>query len=223
VEDFTTLCVWLYTGEKPNPTQQEHLLGLMKLWVAASRLGLWRWMNTILRLGMSLMQPREFTVGIETVAWVYQNTGEGSKLRSFIIAIFCQRGTPEAHFFDDRYGGLGIMRDAAQFLSSVFVLPPMPDGETLSRWKGGVKHGYRWGMDEMWCPVFVNSTGSADLDDHSCDGEDVGALPDYLVWNKQGETLPDDFFVTAEEGLLGSAEVVSQLEWRVPRGVGGLN
>jgi len=225
VDDFTTLCVWLYKGEKPNPTKEGELLGLMRLWIAANKLGLWRWMNTILRLGMSLMQPREFTVEIETVAWVYERTGEGSKLRSFIVAIFCQRGRPEAHFFDARYEGLGIMRDAARFLYN-FVPPPIPDGATLSDWKGEVNHGYRWGRDKKGFPVFVSSTSSADLKNDQTEVEGDGALPDYLVWNKQGETLPDEFFVTAEEGLLGAAEVARQLEWREWRegakGGGGL-
>jgi hypothetical protein len=89
----------------------------------------------------------------------------------------------------------------------------MPD------YKGGVNHGYRWGRDEKGFPVFVNGTGRADLDG---DGDEVkrrGVLPDYLVWNREGETLPDEFFVTAEEGLLEAAEVMNQLEWREPRGV----
>jgi hypothetical protein len=71
--------------------------------VLAGELGIWKTQNTVLRLGMKLMQPQDFVCKLETVRWVYENTPEGSPLRDFIITIFSQRGPPvtTSHFSSD--------------------------------------------------------------------------------------------------------------------------
>jgi hypothetical protein len=77
---FHTLFTWLYERKPPEYASDTNLLDLMKLWVLAGELGIWRTQNTVMRLGMALMQPAYFVCRIETVRWVYENTPVKSSL-----------------------------------------------------------------------------------------------------------------------------------------------
>jgi hypothetical protein len=94
-EVFDVICHWLYS--KPSdqvlePKLEEELLNLMELWTVYAELGLDLKMNAIMRCGMALMQFNHFVCPVSTVEWVYAHTNPKSKLRGYIIAIFCQRG-----------------------------------------------------------------------------------------------------------------------------------
>ena len=114
---FHTLFQWLYERKPLSCCSEEGLLELCKLWALAGELDIWKTQNTILRLGMALMQPQEFVCGVETARWVYENTAPGSQLRDFVVTIFCQRETPVTFSHFARWNEkLGIFRDASAFL-----------------------------------------------------------------------------------------------------------
>jgi hypothetical protein len=49
-------------------------------------------------MGMALMQPAAYVCEMEVVQWVYAHTERGSRLRGYVVALWCQRGgkiTPE--------------------------------------------------------------------------------------------------------------------------------
>jgi hypothetical protein len=191
-------------------------------------------MNTILRIGMGLMQPREFDVPIATVEYVYTHTDSSaarSKLREFIIAIFCQRGkvVPASFRVAAENAHLGIMRDCVRFLQ-IFVPPTVvPDAQTAARWEeeaggiGGPVSRYRWASDAKGFPVFV----CHDMFDGEEKVHDRGVkakkgewpLPEYLMWDAQGTGLPDELFVTPEEALGAAGDVVAQMEGMREKGL----
>ncbi|KAF2243124.1 hypothetical protein BU26DRAFT_437576 [Trematosphaeria pertusa] len=180
-QDFLALFTWLYERKPPSFANAEGLKILVRLWIAAGKLGVWKTQNTILRLGMALMQPGDFGVDVETVRWVYENTAPGSKLRGFVIAVFCQRpagGQVERRFFRPCYEGLGIFRDALAFLKVL----------------GKVVMNYL-------------VTGGTEIDWRRVEFR----LPGYLVWGERGEDLPDGFFVTEEEAAEAAGEVAAQM------------
>ncbi|KAF2649111.1 hypothetical protein K491DRAFT_611465 [Lophiostoma macrostomum CBS 122681] len=114
-DDFHLLMNWIYQERPPEFSTAEGLPVLMRLWVTCAALAIWKKQNTILRLAMALMQPAYFEVDIETVIYVYSNTPTHSKLRKFIVAIFCQRSTTQPHFFSPLTSGLGIWEDVTEF------------------------------------------------------------------------------------------------------------
>jgi hypothetical protein len=88
---FRMTYIWLHERLPPVASHPRDLLPLMKTWVTLSTLGMWAQQNTKLRITMAFMQPWEFERGIEVVKWVYANTAAESKLRGFVVALFCQR------------------------------------------------------------------------------------------------------------------------------------
>lgn len=208
-QDFLALFTWLYERKPPSFANAEGLKILVRLWIAAGKLGVWKTQNTILRLGMALMQPGDFGVDVETVRWVYENTAPGSKLRGFVIAVFCQRpagGQVERRFFRPCYEGLGIFRDALAFLK---VLGKVRRGNPVGR--GGYcleRFKQEGGLDEEG-KVVMNYlvTGGTEIDWRRVEFR----LPGYLVWGERGEDLPDGFFVTEEEAAEAAGEVAAQM------------
>lgn len=76
-----------------------------------------------MRSGMALMQPKDFICPVSTVEWVYAHTNPKSKLREYVIAIFCQRGpklTPELladkdpAIFEDAKALFGVLQKVSQ-------------------------------------------------------------------------------------------------------------
>jgi hypothetical protein len=117
-EAFLALCQWIYDkASPPNPTEAANLQLLVELWVAAGKLGLHEKQNTLMRIGMALMQPKEFVCSFATVRWVYEHTAANSSLRPYIITIFCERGPPftTPGTFTAVSATLGISCDAFQF------------------------------------------------------------------------------------------------------------
>jgi hypothetical protein len=117
-EAFHALCQWIYDkASPPNPTKAANLQLLVELWVAAGKLGLHEKQNTLMRIGMALMQPKEFVCSFATVRWVYEHTAANSSLRPYIITIFCERGPPftTPGTFTAVSATLGISCDAFQF------------------------------------------------------------------------------------------------------------
>jgi hypothetical protein len=106
---------WVYQERPPDFSTAEGLPVLMRLWVTCGALGIWKKQNTLLRLAMALMQPAQFEVDIETVTYVYSNTPPHSKLRKFIVAVFCQRSQIQPHFFSPLTAGPGIWKDVTEF------------------------------------------------------------------------------------------------------------
>ncbi|KAF2684452.1 hypothetical protein K458DRAFT_487334 [Lentithecium fluviatile CBS 122367] len=185
VDDFRVLSPWLYAGQKP-------------VFIAAGRLGLWKWMNTLVRQGMALMQPPGYEVDIEMMRFVYENTSPGSKLRRFVIAIFCQRAKPQPQFFHAQYEVLGILCDGAVFLK-VLEKSAMqsPCAHRVSQTQSSDGEGRE---------ILVHDDANPDQMNWM---KVEHPLPEHLVWDEWGKDLPDDTcFVTEEEGLLGAVEVV---------------
>jgi hypothetical protein len=92
---FDVMCRWLYSNSQElilKPAKEEDLVNLMELWTVYAELGIDMKMNAIMRCGMALMQPKHFVCPVSTVEWVYAHTSPTSKLRGYIVAIFCQRG-----------------------------------------------------------------------------------------------------------------------------------
>ncbi|KAJ4291945.1 hypothetical protein N0V90_009843 [Kalmusia sp. IMI 367209] len=193
-DEFLELCFWLYEKTPPKFSGAHDLGRMCRLWVVAAKLGLWQKMNTLLRLGMELMQPREFKCDVGVVRWVFGNTAEGSPLRGFIIAIFCQRCEPDINYFFLRASGdEDIFREASAFLK---------DLEVARRRYAVGRVASAWASDGKKMPVFshkVISTGGVGSDAEY-------PLPRYLVWDYKGVDLPDAHFVlpygtVLEDGL----------------------
>jgi hypothetical protein len=53
---FRLICIWLYERKPLVAETPDDLLLLMQTWVIVSKLGIWDIQNTIMRLGMALMQ-----------------------------------------------------------------------------------------------------------------------------------------------------------------------
>jgi hypothetical protein len=214
-DTFRTLFTWLYERRPPNYTTDTKLLDLMKLWVLAGELGIWRTQNTVLRLGMALMQPTYFVCRVETVRWVYENTCAGSSLRDYIVAIFCQRGPPiTPAMFASENEKLGIFHDASEFLRVLgLVRAGNPKGRHGYDILGlfPVYHTWSPGQDAL-APVRVRAclvTGGEDVEWAKIEYP----LPSFLIWGAKWEVLPDMHFV-GEEGVRTAAEnVVGQIEF----------
>ncbi|KAI2483103.1 hypothetical protein Ptr902_05420 [Pyrenophora tritici-repentis] len=114
---LTSLIHWLKTGNAPPHLSAASFPFILKHWVLARALGLWRYQNACIRLGLSAMQSKHSICEIETVKWVYENTHPGSTLRDFVIKIFCQRGGPVTKgVFSKGVEELGIVRDLSYWL-----------------------------------------------------------------------------------------------------------
>jgi hypothetical protein len=218
---FRTLFTWLYERQPPDYTSETNLLDLMKLWVSAGELGIWRTQNTVMRLGMALMQPKKFVCEIETARWVYENTPSGSPLRDYIITIFCQRGPPiTPTMFSPTNERLGIFRDAVDFLRILNIVragnPKGMDGCELHT-RFPMQHTWSPGQDEL-APVRVRGclvTGGEHVEWTKIEYP----LPSFLVWGNKWEVLPDMHFVS-EHGVRTTAENVSkQIEFSENTGV----
>jgi hypothetical protein len=195
---FRTLFTWLYERQPPDYTSDTNLLDLMKLWVLAGQLGIWRTQNTVMRLGMALMQPAYFVCKIETVRWVYEHTPVWSTLRRYIITIFCQRGPPiTPSMFSPDNERLGIFRDAVEFMHKLnLVRAGNPRGmnkyDLHSQFP--IQHTWSPGQDEL-APVRVRGClvmGEKDIEWSNIEYP----LPSFLVWGTKWEVLPDMHFVS---------------------------
>jgi hypothetical protein len=202
---------WLYERKPPVSKSDRDLLPLMKLWVLAGELGIWKTQNTILRLGMELMQPKKFVCALETVRWVYKHTLEGSPLRDFIITIFCQRGplVTLSHFSPENEK-LGILRDAASFMRLLGKVragnPKGVHGYGLSK-EFPVEYSHTPGQDES-TPGHVRAslvTGDREVNWSRIEYP----LPKFLVWGEKWEVLPDMHFVD-ETDVVGIATNVGR-------------
>jgi hypothetical protein len=211
---FRTLFTWLYERKPPEYTSDTNLLDLMKLWVLAGELGIWRTQNTVMRLGMALMQPAYFICRIETVRWVYENTPVKSSLRDYIITIFCQRGPPIVpSMFSPDNERLGIFRDAADFMRKLNLVragnPRGLDGYDLYE-QFPMQHTWSPSENEL-APVRVRGclvTGGEDVD---CSKIEY-PLPSFLVWGTEWEDLPDMHFVSEENVRSVAGNVLKQIE-----------
>lgn len=208
---FRLVCTWLYERKPPVATVPEDLLTLMKTWVTLGKLGIWDKQNTIMRLGMALMQSKEYQCPVETVRWVYQHTPPSSKLRGYIIAIFCQRGPRiSAETFSPENTKLCFFRDAINFFS---VLNKVRNGNPQGL-DGYDLHG-QFPMVHHFAHADRAGGVMATLLTH---GEDVDRsrikypLPSFLVWGEKWEHLPDmHFFVDKVDAAVEGREVLSQL------------
>jgi hypothetical protein len=194
----------------------------MALWVTLGKLGLWTKMNTVMRLGMALMQPGEFVCAMETVTWVYQNTRPGCRLRGYVVAIFCQRGPGVApEMFTPENERLGIFADASAFMRKLGRVrsgnPMHVDGVDLgavypSAWS--YVPGNRRGEPGRVFRTLVTQGREVEW------AKIVYPLPSFLVWGEKWETLPDEHFfvLNYEEVKSEGAEVLGQLKGRARRG-----
>jgi hypothetical protein len=208
---FHQICLWLYENKPPIAEREEDLLTLMKIWVTLGKLGLWRKQNTIMRLGMALMQPQEFVCGLEVVKWVYTHTSLRSKLRDYIIAIFCQRGpNVSREIFTQEIEKLGILKDAVEFLGVLDKVrmgnPKGVEGYDLFG-RGRVVYCEEndGGMGRTMATLV---TGRERVDW----GRVRYPLPTFLVWGEKWDVLPDEhFFVGEADVAVDGAEVSGQL------------
>jgi len=156
------------------------------------------------------MQPAVYTCRIETVRWVYENTAPVSKLRGYIVAIFCQRGAAMTlETFSPEVEKLGVFRDAVGFL------------RVLNRVRAGNPQGVE-GYDfcveadvvHVWDardPSRVVATVVVGAEGVDCSRIRY-PLPSFLVWGDKWEDLPDrHFFVHENEAFKGGKEVFKQL------------
>ncbi|KAG9192585.1 hypothetical protein G6011_11319 [Alternaria panax] len=188
---------------------------LMKLWILAGELGIWKTQNTVMRLGMALMQPAYFVCNIETVKWVYENTPVKSTLRDYIITIFCQRGPPiTPSIFSPAHERLGIFRDAAEFMRKLNLVragnPRGIDGYDIHA-QFPIQHTWSQGEDEL-APVRVRGclvTGGEDVDW----GKIEYPLPSFLVWSTKWGVLPDMHFIREGNVRSVAEDVVKQIEF----------
>jgi hypothetical protein len=227
-DDFMTICTWIYQRQSPTFTIDGDLLRLCRLWIAASKLGLWKWMNALMREGMALMQPTNFVVDIDTVKFVYDNTSPTSTLRKFIIAIFCQRATPLSHFFSPQYEQLGILHDATSFLKILEKArhKPLPtDNAAALDHTWWPRYQWRWGMNgrdkngsPTYGPTFVCGNEASGAWDWSGTKAGLLPLPPHLIWNEHAGVFPDDYFVTEEDAFQTAQDVMMQMEnaWAWP-------
>ena len=213
---FRTLFTWLYERTPPDYTAAADLLALMKLWVLAGKLGIWKTQNTVLRLGMALMQPRHFVCSTETVRWVYENTVNKSPLRSYIITIFCQRGpTVTPALFRELEGvRKGIWGDASVFLRDLeFVRKGNPKGVR------GYDLRVAFPIEHVWIPA----RDPTEMDQcRGClvtGGEEVKwskveyPLPSFLVWSVGWEVLPDMHFTSEQDAWKTGDLIAGQIQY----------
>ena len=187
----------------------------MELWVALGKLGIYDKMNTIMRLGMALMQPKEFKCEIETVRWVYNHTHKKSKLRRYIVAIFCQRGPDvTTELFASANVKLSIFRDAVKFFN------------ILNKVRAGNPKGIddyelptRFAMAHTYQPSELPNQPSQFFGTLVTGGEEVDQskieypLPSFLIWGEKWQDLPDEhYFVTAEDKFREGGETLRQLK-----------
>jgi len=180
--------------------------------VTLGHLGIKDKMNTIMRLGMALMQPKEYKCSIETVEWVYEHTDPRSKLRGYIIAIFCQRGPDATSALFNTRGE--IMRDALKFFGILnkvragnpkgidgYELPPqVTTAHTFQPSKVPGQPG-----QFFWTLV----TGEEEIDKSKIEYP----LPSFLVWGEKWQDLPDEhFFVKVEDEYQEGGDVLCQLK-----------
>jgi hypothetical protein len=211
---FQMLLEWVYQSQPPVTTREEDLLLLMKLWVTAGKIGFWRQQNTIMRLGMALMQPKEFKCNIETVRWVYEHTErkqrkdepeeKESPLRPYIMAIFCQRPpaiTPEFFSSDNAQ----IIRDALRFFR---VLSWIRAGNPNGKEGYVLSERYRWDHTFASAQVFGSLHAGGEKVDRS---RIEYPLPTYLVWGEKWEALPDAFFVDEKEAMVEGRDAQRQI------------
>jgi hypothetical protein len=204
----------MYEGTPPVTSVPGDLLPLCKMWVALGKLGMWIKQNTIMRIGMALMQPQEFVCDIGTVAWVYRTTQPGSKLRGWIVAIWTQRGGDvKKEWFSKENEKLGIFRDAVAFgrvLNRARAGNPVfLDGDMgLEEWVKTVQVG--WGYEEKEDGRYVATltTFGKEVDLSRVEYR----LPKHLVWGEKWEDLPDAFFAGPEDVAVERQEVLAQLE-----------
>jgi len=184
----------------------------MELWVTLGYLGIKDKMNTIMRLGMALMQPKEYKCSIETVEWVYEHTDPRSKLRGYIIAIFCQRGPDATSALLNTRGE--IMTDALRFFAILNKVragnPKGIDGYELPP-EVTMAHTFQpstvLGQSGQFFRTLV--TGAEQVDASKIEYP----LPRFLVWGEKWQDLPDEhFFVTAEDEFQEGEDVLWQLE-----------
>jgi hypothetical protein len=210
---FHDLFLWLYERKPPVYKSDRNLLSLMKLWVLAGELGIWKTQNTVLRLGMELMQSKDFVCTMESVRWVYEHTPPSSPLRNYIITIFCQRGPPvTTSQFSSENEKLGILRDASSFMRVLgkvragnpkgvhgYDLPkefpveyshtPSQDGFTPGQMRGTLVMG---GKEVDWSRIEY-------------------PLPKFLVWGENWEVLQDMHFVKEENAIDSAKDVGRQI------------
>ncbi|KAJ4359945.1 uncharacterized protein N0V89_000504 [Didymosphaeria variabile] len=183
-EHFGTLTKWLYDRVPPTFKAASDLLRICELWVAACQLGLWAQANTLMRLGMELMQPPSYICSKDTVHWVFSNTPASSPLRGYIIAIFAQR----SQFVLDNTSPYDaeIYRLTASFHRNLEHARKVLDCK---------KAGVAWGKDRNGLFVFAPKMEK--------EWKEVGGLPmpEYLVWDKVGMNVPDSFFVQPGTGV----------------------
>jgi hypothetical protein len=210
---FHALFLWLYERQPPVYTSASDLLTLCKLWVLAGQLGIWKTQNTVLRLGMELMQPKTFVCELETVRWVYANTPQGAPLLGYVITIFCQRGPPAtpAHF-SPVYEKLGIFRDAALFMRVLSKVragnPKGVDGYDLTQ-EFPLEYTFMPIPDEFGVGQVRGTlvTGGKEVDWSRIEY----LLPSFLVWGENWEVLPDMHFVTEERAVHNAKYVGRQI------------
>ncbi|KAI4662456.1 uncharacterized protein J4E79_004746 [Alternaria viburni] len=214
-DTFRTLFKWLYERQPPDYTTDAKLLDLMKLWILAGELGIWRTQNTVLRLGMALMQPKYFICRLDTVRWVYENTPAGSPLRNYITAIFCQRGPPiTPSMFSPENEQLGIFRDAVGFLRTLNLVragnPTGTGGYNLHA-LFPIHHTWSPGEGEL-APVRVRGclvTGGEEVEWIKIEYP----LPSFLVWGAKWEVLPDMHFVSQDGVRAAAQDLLKQIEF----------
>jgi hypothetical protein len=207
---FQVVCTWLYIRKPPVATSASDLLPLMKIWVALSKLGIWDKQNTIMRLGMALMQPAEFVCEISTVKWVYENTEPGCKLRGYIVAIYCQRGEDVSkENFGPEITKLGIFTDLVAFMRVL---------ASVRRANPRGKDGYN--IHEHFTTTY---TRNGDAGGEVCwlltHGEEVDpsrieyGLPSFLVWGDEWQDLPDEHYFVGMGSVMeqGGREVLEQV------------
>lgn len=185
-EDFGTLSKWLYEpGNPPTFKDNDDLAHLCSLWVAACKLGLHRKANTLLRLGMELMQPDSFICSMATFRWVFANTPPSSPLRGFIGALRVQRPDP-VFFYDEEPGDEEIRKVTYAFLKT-FERARM----TIAK-RNPPKSA--WAVDAKGGIVFDPEPAKKVQDRVAFQLP----VPEYLVWDEEASDLPDLFFVVPE-------------------------
>jgi hypothetical protein len=182
-------------------------------------------LNTLMRIGMALMQPKNFVYSLETVRWVYENTTSKYSLRGFIIAIFCQRGPPVTTpgYFSDANAKLGISRDASVFtrvLNEVrsgnpqgmdgYNLPSQFAEHHMADWNIKYKPDGKIDREKSTKMVFRTLvTGGEEVDWSKVEY----TLPSFLVFEDKWEDVPDMHFITQEMAVRDGQEVLRQIRW----------
>ncbi|KAF2469647.1 uncharacterized protein BDR25DRAFT_371676 [Lindgomyces ingoldianus] len=204
VQDLHALFDWLYEDRAPQYTTTAGLLPLMRLWIAASALGMHQYQNAVLRIASGLFERKDAVIDIEPVAYVYRNTSVGSPLRGFAIAVFVQRAPLKAHFFNFRYVIPGLWQDALAFVK-------MLDNVRRDNMMGVEGYNLHDICDVLFNPVtgqWNYSTPQGVTLDWS---KVIFTLPDNVIYGKNWEQMPDNFFVSAENSAAGAEEAGKQI------------